>query len=215
MVKQHIQDIDLALKFYPELDLKESNGQIRVAGNIVLKHPEIGEYDKYSVSIDFPNGYPKQFPRVTEESKRIPRIPDRHVNTDNTLCLAVEPEEKLICKNGITFKYFLDKVLVPHLSRETYRSLSGKYEDGEYSHGVEGLWEFFSYKLKTTDKKAVVDELERMLQRSRWPGRNAQCFCGSEMKFKKCHLKKWREVMVLGDDYLRSRLVMLKKDFTI
>jgi SEC-C motif len=213
-VKQLIQDIDLALKFYPELGRKESNRRIRVVGNIVLTHPETGEYDKYSVSIDFPNGYPKQFPKVIEESKKIPRIADRHVNKDNTLCLAIEPEEKLICRNGITFKFFLDKVLVPHLSRETYRRLSGKYEDGEYSHGVKGLWEFFRHRLKTTDKRAIVNELERMLQMSRWPGRNTPCFCGSKVKFKKCHLKKWGEVMVLGDDYIRSRLIILKNQLT-
>ncbi|MBE0662565.1 MAG: SEC-C domain-containing protein [Bacteroidales bacterium] len=177
-------------------------------------HPEIGEYDKYSVSIDFPNGYPKQFPRATEKSKKIPRITDRHVNKDNTLCLAVEPEEKLICRNGITLKYFLDKVLVPHLSRETYRSLSGKYEDGEYSHGIVGLWEFFGDKLKTTDKKLIVNEFKIMLQSKRWPERNTPCLCGSKVKFKKCHLKKWKELAVLGDDYMRNILAMLKSNLT-
>lgn len=214
-MKQLIQDINLALKFYHKLERKESNGRIGVTGEIVLEHPEIGEYDRYSVSIFFPKGYPKAFPRVIEESEKIPRIADRHVNTDNTLCLAVDPEEKLICKNGITFKYFLDKVLVPHLSRETYRRLSGKYEDGEYSHGIEGLWEFFFTRLETKDKEVVVIELERMLQKNRPPGRNTLCFCGSKMKFKKCHLKKWRDLMPLGDSYLRDQLVILKNDLRL
>ena len=212
-MKQLMQDIDLAIKFYPELQRIEYNGHIGVAGDITLRHGEIGEYDRYSVSISFPISYPRCFPKVVEESKKIPTIADRHVNSDNTLCLAVEPEERLICKNGITFKYFLDKVLVPHLSRETYRNLSRKYEDGEYSHGLEGLWEYFSNKLNVTDKKSIVEELQRILQ-GKWPGRNELCFCGSAVKFKKCHLKKWEGVMVLGNDYLQSRLAILKTDFT-
>ena len=123
LVKQLIQDIDLAIKFYPELQLTEYNEHIAVEGDIILRHDEIGEYDRYSVSISFPISYPRCFPKVVEESNKIPRMDNRHVNTDNTLCLAVEPEERLICKNDITFKYFLDEVLVPHLSRETYRNL--------------------------------------------------------------------------------------------
>lgn len=214
-MKALIQDIELALNFYPELEIKESNGQIEVIGEIVLEHPGIGEYDRYSVSIFFPKGYPKVFPRVIEGSEKIPRIADRHVNRDNTLCLAVEPEEKLICRNGITFKYFLDKVLIPHLSRETYRQLSGKYEDGEYSHGIEGLWEFFFTRFETEDKEVVIIELERMLQKNRLPRRNSLCFCDSKIKFKKCHLKKWRDLTPLGDSYLGAILAILKNDLRL
>ena len=92
-MKLLIQDIDLALKFYPKLKRIESNGRIQVEGDITLNHPEIGEYDKYSVSIGFPKCYPNCFPKVIEKSKKIPRIADRHVSPDGTLCMAVEPEE--------------------------------------------------------------------------------------------------------------------------
>jgi len=208
---QLIDDINYAIKFYPGLKKLESNEKLKVVGDLKLHHPEIGEFDKYTVTICFPESYPKCFPKVIEESKKIPRTADRHVNSDHTLCLAVEPEERLICKNGITFKYFLDRVLIPHLGRETYRSLSGKYEDGEYKHGLEGLWDFFSQKLNITDKKSIVEELEIMLQ-GNWPGRNEPCFCRSKIKFKKCHLRTWEELMVLGNDYLQSRLAILKND---
>lgn len=212
-MNQVVQDINRGIKQYPLLKLIESNRGIIVVGDITLTHPDIGEYDKYSVSINFSKTYPKCFPKVTEVSKKIPRNARRHVNTDNTLCLAVEPEEKLICRNGITFKFFLDKVLVPHLSRETYRNLHGDYEDGEYSHGLDGLWEFFGQKLNVTDKKCVIKEFEIMLQ-GHWQKRNEFCYCGSQIKFKKCHLKKWNELMVLGKDYLRTRLELLKFDLT-
>ena len=211
-MKQLHQDIDSAIRFYPEFKKIESNARVRVVGSIILVHPEIGEYDKYEVSITFPECYPKCFPKVVEESEKIPRIADRHVYSDNTLCLAVEPEDNLLCRRGITFKYFLDKVLVPHLSRETYRNLSGKYEDGEYSHGVGGLWEYFGYMLSVKDKKSILEELEKMLF-EKWPERNETCFCGSSFKFKNCHIRKWQSLMSLGNDYLISRLEILKNDY--
>lgn len=212
-MEKFIKDIDLAMKFYLELQRIDYKGEIKVIGDITLMHDDIGKYDRYSLSISFPKCYPYCFPKVIELSKKIPRISDRHVNEDNTLCFAVDPEERLICKNGIKFKYFLDKVLVPHLSRETYRSFSGKYEDGEYSHGLEGLWEFFSYKLDVSEKDNIVKELERILH-EKWQGRNVPCFCGSKIKFKNCHLIKWNGLMVLGTDYLQRILEILKNDLT-
>jgi hypothetical protein len=210
-MKRLLKDIDDAIKDYPELEKIESGAELGVRGIIILNHPETGEYERYTVSISFPKCFPKCFPKVIEEGGKIPRIEDRHVNSDNTLCLAVEPEERLICRHGITFKYFLDKVLVPHLCRETYRNLAGKYEDGEYSHGAEGLWEYFGQVLASTNKSRIVEDLEKMLHEN-WPGRNAQCFCGSSKKFKSCHLKKWRDLMLLGHEYLLSRLEVLKED---
>lgn len=212
-MKSLLQDIDHAIKFYPELKKIELGAQLIVMGNIILNHSEIGEYDEYAVSISFPECYPKCFPKILEESGKIPRLADRHVNPDSSLCLAVEPEERLVCRNGITFKYFLDKILVPHLSRETYRNLAGKYEDGEYSHGVEGLWEYFGHILNIPDKKTILKELEKMLH-EKWPGRNDPCFCGSKAKFKYCHMRTWEGVMLLGNVYLLSRLEILKSYFS-
>ena len=103
---------------------------MRVKGEIPLVHPEKGEIDRYEVLIKFPQKFPQCFPNVVETSKKIPRTADRHINEDNTLCLAVHPEERAISKNGISFKFFLDKVLVPHLARETYKERKGVYPDG-------------------------------------------------------------------------------------
>lgn len=210
-MKRLLQDIDHAIKYYPGLEKVESSNELRVRGIIILKHPEIGEYDRYTVSISFPRCYPNCFPKVIEVSEKIPKVADRHVNSDNTLCLAVEPEERILCRNGITFKYFLDKVLVPHLSRETYWNYTGKYEDGEYSHGIEGLWEYFGQLLNATKKEDVLNELEKMLH-EKWLGRNAPCFCGKAAKFKNCHRKKWERVMLLGQDYLLNWLDILQND---
>jgi hypothetical protein len=133
------------------------------------------------------------------------------VNPDQTLCLAVEPEEEAIAKNGISFKYFLDKVLVPHLARETYREIKGEYPDGEYAHGNSGIWQFYESTLKTTDRNLIISELEKIIH-SKWQGRNEQCNCGSGKKFKRCHLEKWNTIMKAGRGYVIEKLEILKKE---
>jgi hypothetical protein len=206
-----IKDIDQSILSYPLLKHVEEGGYVRVVGEIPLIHPDKGEFDRYEVTIWFPQSYPKCFPKVIETSKKIPREDFRHVNPDQTLCLAVEPEEEAIAKNGISFKYFLDKVLVPHLARETYREMSGAYVDGEYAHGNCGIWQFYESVLETTDKNIIVSELEEIIY-SKWQGRNELCKCGSGQKFKRCHLEKWNTIMKSGRGYVIEKLEILKKE---
>lgn len=204
-----IKDIDQAVLFYPLLKRVEEEGFVRVVGEIPLIHPEKGEFDRYEVSIRFPQSYPKCFPKVIETSEKIPKKDFRHVNPDQTLCLAVEPEEKAITKNGISFKFFLDKVLIPHLARETFREINEAYPDGEYAHGNSGIWEFYESALEATDRKLIISELEEIIY-SKWQGRNELCKCDSGQKFKRCHLGKWNKIMKSGRDYLIEKLEQLK-----
>lgn len=206
-----IKDIDQTILSYPLLKRVEEEGYVIVVGEIPLIHSEKGEFDRYEVSIRFPKSYPKCFPKVIETSKKIPREDFRHVNPDQTLCFAVEPEEKAISKNGISFKYFLDKVLVPHLARETFREINGAYPDGEYAHGNSGIWQFYESALETTDRKLIISELEEIIY-SKWQGRNEPCNCGSGQKFKRCHLEKWNTIMKSGRDYVIEKLELLKKE---
>lgn len=206
-----LDEIKNTLEDYPLLQLIEDGQYVRVEGDIVLSEDEYGEFDRYSVSISFPKCYPNCFPKVVETNKKIPREDYRHVNPDGTLCLAVEPEERMLTKQGIKFKFFLDKVLIPHLSRETFRELNGSYADGEYDHGYAGIWQFYSKKLETNDKQVILSELKQMTA-TKWPNRNSFCFCGSNKKFKRCHQPKWEELKKLGTNYLKSQIQRLKND---
>lgn len=205
------KDVEKALAYYPLLQIDENSQFVQVAGEIILSDPELGEFDRYKVSISFLKCYPYCFPKVIELSNIIPKVDYRHVNPDGSLCLAVPPEERLVTKNGINFKFFLDKVLVPHLSRETYREKSGNYPDGEYDHGNNGIWQFYFNRLGKIDKTHVISELSE-IRNSKWPNRNERCVCGSGKKFKQCHLEIWREIKSLGDNYLDNQIQTLKKD---
>lgn len=204
-----IKDIDAGLKSYPDLRRVTKDGCVQVKGEIPLVHPKKGEIDRYEVLIKFPESFPRCFPKVIETSKKIPRVAERHVNHDNTLCLAVLPEERVISKNGMSFKFFLDKVLVPHLARETYRERKEVYPDGEYAHGYEGIWEYYAGILGQVDRTKIIEELE-LIAHSKWPGRNHKCPCGSGLKFKNCHIEKWQKIINAGQDYVQKTVMVLK-----
>lgn len=206
-----IEEIKNTIEDYPLLRLIQDGQYVHVEGDVVLSEEEYGEFDRYSVSISFPKGYPNCFPKVVETEKKIPREDYRHVNPDGTLCLAVAPEERMLTKKGITFKFFMAQVLIPHLSRETFRELNGSYADGEYDHGYAGIWQYYFKKLETDDKQVVLAELKKMTE-SQWPSRNAICFCGSNLKFKRCHLPKWVALEKLGTNYITSQLQQLENN---
>lgn len=210
MKKLH-EDILKALDHYPLLKIADNDKFIRVKGEIILTDPEIGEFDRYSVSIAFMNCYPKCFPIVVETSNKIPRKDNRHVNPDGTLCLAVPPEERIITRNGISFKFFLDKILVPHLSRESFREYNGAYQDGEYGHGIEGIWQYYYKKLGHEDRSLIITEL-KMIISSKWPNRNDPCYCKSKKKFKQCHLNVWNELRLLSTEFLKGQINILDNE---
>lgn len=206
-----LKDIDQALISYPLLERTIVNGHYAVIGEVQLVDKTKVEFDRYSVFISFPSAYPNCFPKAKETSNKIPKVASRHINYDGTLCLAVEPEEKAISKNGIKFKFFLDKILVPHLARETYREITGEYPEGEYAHGNVGIWEYYEILLGKKDRYAIIKELELIIN-STWPLRNDKCSCGSEKKFKKCHQPIWLEVMKSGENYTIEKLKQLKNE---
>lgn len=207
-----LKDIRKALKYYPALKLVEDKELISVVGEIPLIHQSFGEFDRYSVSIRFTTAYPFCFPRVVETSKKIPRKLNRHINSDKTLCFGVYQDEYQCAQNGITFKYFLDKILVPHLSRETYRSMEGIYPDGERGHGVEGVWDYYFEHTGVTQKDDILTELNLVLKFQNAPGRNELCYCGSEKKFKQCHLDSYNKIMVIGYKRLKAIVSLLTEN---
>lgn len=194
---------------YPGLKIDRPNNKI--AGSIGLFDIDTGEmYDSYHVEIKFPETFPHCFPKVWEVGNKIPKEPNRHVNEDGSLCLGVIQEEILITRYGISLVNFLERVLKPHLSRETYFEKKRKYPHGEYSHGIDGVLEFFFDKFDTSDPVRIVQILDRIISGD-LPDRNErQCICGSENKFKKCHLNDVEEVSILGKERLKMFSKIIK-----
>ncbi len=117
-----------------------------------------------------------------------------------------------VCKNGITFTYFLDEILNTHLCREYVREKTKKYPTGERSHDMEGIWEGYYDILQTTDKKEVLDELDLILNHKTL-GRNTPCFCNGGKKYKACHEKIVSEILKIGRNKVIGIMGVLKIDY--
>jgi hypothetical protein len=123
-------DLSTAIKDYPGLKLINEVGALSLMGTIDLIHPEFGiTYDSFSVEIYYPKLYPFCFPKVIETGGKIPRNANRHVNViaNNTLCLTVDPEERLLSLHGITTSWFIKNVLLPRLGEEYVVNNGGNY----------------------------------------------------------------------------------------
>jgi hypothetical protein len=172
-------------------------------GDVVLRGSlEVLDGVNYDVHITFP-GYPQQFPKVKEVSNKIPHDPNRHVNPDGTLCLAVRPQEVLLCRKGLTFDHFMNQILVPHLAREYVKSETGEYPQGEYSHGNKGVLEFFQERFGQENKETIIQLIDLAIQPNGTKMYD-ECVCGSGRKFKFCHYPVCLELREMGKETLKS-----------
>jgi hypothetical protein len=204
-------DLLNAIERYQSLSMVEIDGKLSLSGEVELLHPiEKKLIDTFSVEITFPESYPFCFPWVTETSGKIERIADRHVFTNtNTLCFAVQTEERMKCRNGITLLWFINNVLIPRLAEEYIVNNGGKYEH-EFSHGPLGDLEFYCEKFKTKEFAVVIGYLELILKGG-FPKPHERCSCGSNVKFKKCHRIIFEELKALGDRYIAYEIERLEK----
>jgi SEC-C motif-containing protein len=200
-------DIESAIKHFPKL--KKVKNKLAVQGEIDIIHPTVGLLESFEVYIQFTKEYPYRFPQVKELSGKIERIPERHINTDDTICLAVRPQEVLLCRYSITLKWFIEAILIPHFAREIYYEEKNEYPFGDYSHREDGLWEYYFEKFGTEDKEWIVMIIEKIVN-NKLPNNNEACFCGSTKKYKNCHKTQVDILSLFERSYLKTELAELK-----
>lgn len=207
-----LKDIEEGLKSYPLLHWSNNDEKKTVTGKFIAHKGEI-EIEEYEVAISFPKDYPYDMPLVIETSNKIqPRNATRHIFVGGNLCFGNKQDTLRLCKDGITFKWFLDKILNAHLCREYVRDKTGAYPTGERSHKAEGLWEGYYELFKTTNKKSILKDLNFLLTYSTF-AKNKECYCGSGKKYKRCHEKWVSLIFDIGRNNVKSLYNELKADF--
>lgn len=212
------ENIRKLLKVHPGLSFDERDciitGRI---GIVSAKAPELGLLDSFDIEIHL-NGWNPfiSFPKVFEIKGKIPREPDRHINSDGSFCLAVRPEEFRICLEGIDLLRFIDNIVIPFLAVQS--SLSEGFLDGfpqgEFSHGAQGLIEYYEAQLIVKEPMLILSGMNLILKGRL--SRNSLCFCGSGNKTKRCHLGiliKLREYpkSFLQQDYSEIQTLFIKQ----
>lgn len=185
-----VNDIPAALIAFPKLHAEDRGGVTIVKGDIDLMSDGNLE-DTYSVEIHQTIQFPFLFPKVYEVGGRIPINADWHVYEDTgVLCIAPPPEEILACRKGLSLSHFIQDWLKPYLFSQTFRRKNG-YFYRERSHGVKGVMEYYQEKLNEPDAFKVIILMQR-IAKLKEPGRTENCFCGSGVRYRKCHRDAYR-----------------------
>ena len=206
-------EAETIIKQYPKLNLIEKSGIKLLSGEIDLID-ELGVLlDTYQLEISPSDGYPFMFPKVFETGGKLPVNIDWHVyEDDGRCCIKIPPEETLICINGITLHDFIKNELIPYLFNQTYRRENGYYIN-ERSHGVIGLVEYYGEKLNTSNVTEIIRLLGFILNKSE-PDRVAQCFCGKNEKYRRCHREAFRLLSQIKKNDLALHVKLIINSYT-
>ena len=199
-----LQQIDDALVHFPGLKREVTEAKTFLKGEIHIIDREGKHWESYLIEIHPLELFPKRFPVVYETGGKIEPISDWHINADGSCCIKVLPEEILSCLQGITLTSFLQQEVLPYFFNQTHRKVEGYYVNGEYSHGLVGIYESYAKLLRVdADVKKVILHIILIIKGIK-PGRTHICFCGSGKKFRRCHREIFDTVSSIGKDILKE-----------
>lgn len=196
---------ELISEYYPMLHYVEENKNIKLIGELYIK--EIN--DSYTIEIIFLDDYPNSLPLVKEIGNDIPKELDRHISYDGSCCLCVPQLEKYYFPKNSNIKDFLDKLVVPFFVNQAYFDMTGKWINGEYSHGILGIYEFYSNFFESKDINKILNLLKVIMKSI--PNFNKKCPCFSGKSIKKCHFKSLINLKkIIKDEQLNNDIEQFK-----
>jgi len=202
-------DIASTQKRHPELDVNYENGiPTSVEGYLDILDKDLELRGEFNVRIDIPINYPHGFPTMRELSRIIPREIDRHIYEDGNCCLTILQKQILEARSGISISDFIEKYSIPYLANQIYFEEYGDWANGEYSHDNTGIAQFYLEEIQTAEYSEVLKVLAIVLNHNN-VGRNQPCYCGSEKKFKKCHLDLIASLSLIGRRQLEEDFKMI------
>lgn len=180
--------LDSVIKKFPNFKIAESNCGKMLKGILDITNSDNEVVRSFSIEIRSSPGFPFRFPFLYEVGGDIPNEADWHKYSNGRCCITVDPDEILKCKNGISVLEFIENYSFPYLANQAFRKANGMYKNGEYSHGHQGILEFYSDFFKTSDISKWKDYIYVLkLGQEVKTGRNEKCFCDSGLKYKNCH----------------------------
>lgn len=209
IVKELRNDLVSVLKYYPELELNYTNEiPTGLEGYLEVFDKDLEVRGEFNVKIIIPGNYPYGFPSMREISRIIPREIDRHVYADGNCCLTILQKQILEARKGIKIRDFIETYSIPYLANQIYFEEYGEWANGEYLHGNKGIAQFYLEETKTKDYSEVLKVLTIVLNQKKID-RNHLCYCGSDQKFKKCHLDLIKNLELIGRRQLEEDFKMI------
>lgn len=203
-------EISKLLKKYPTLSRNQEKNCIE--GYIEIENSKSGKLGEYKINLLIPKNFPKTYPKLYEVGGKILKTPERHINYDGSCCVGVEIIMKKKYPNGLSLVEYFENEIIPFFYNQIYYDYYGEWANGDYAHYNLGILEAYYDLLKIEDKKIVITCLEKLTSEKSKMNRNEKCFCGSNLKIKKCHLKEYEELKAIRDKKIFFRdLEIIKK----
>jgi len=194
------QLVDTLLQ-YPNLKImQEIPDVLYLQGILDIKNDANETVGHFLIEIHCSENFPNRFPILFETGGEIPNEADWHKYKDGGCCITVWTDELLKCKNGITVLFFIEKYAIPYFANQIHKKQTGQYKNGEYAHGIKGISQFYEELLKTSNKELWIQYFKNTFRNLKVDfGRNDLCFCGSEKKYKNCHLNIFSTLHQIGE----------------
>ena len=209
---QFIAQLGEAVTAFPTLSIEHVNGREIIKGNLAVIDIDGKYWEDYGIEIHCSKDFPNEFPLLFETSGKIPKIADWHVYEDTlACCVKVRPEEIIRCREGINVTEYIREEALPYFFNQTHRRLEGYYVNGEYAHGIRGIYEYYSDVLKTGDNIQRTILLMEYIATHDHPDRTSMCFCGEKLKFRHCHKAAFVKLKSIGDITLKTHAYDIAK----
>lgn len=195
---------------FPQLKIHDGGSGRFLRGIVDIPFDNGDIASSFLIEIHASPKYPQRYPILYEVGDDIPCCADWHKYNDMSCCVGVEAEEILRCHNGISIIEFISDIAIPYFANQVYKKKTGKYLQ-EYSHGTRGIKEFYESLFKTQDTVMWAQIVSSALGRIK-SQRNDKCYCGSGLKYKKCHAHIEDKIRQIGEkqinkDFMQMRLI--------
>ena len=167
---------------YPSLNFSIEDNTVFIRGKL-----QIANIAAFEIEIKLPDDYPVSLPEVKELGGKIPIVNDRHVNYDGTCCLTVPAKMYQDLGKNYSIIDYISKFVIPFFANQIHYEINGVWANGDYNHGVQGIFEYYAELLEVKSPKIVADLMKITLQP--FPKLSQKCPCESSKRLKKCHLK--------------------------
>ena len=190
---------------FPTLAVDDTGSKPILRGDLQVIDSNGHEWGRYEIEIHPSPEFPARYPALYETSGKIPRIGDWHIYEDTgACCVNVLPAEILRCRRGITVTEYIQEEVIPYLFNQTHRRVEGYYVNGEYGHGLIGVYEFYRDLFGKSHGILRMIELMREVTRLEKPQRTSTCFCGSGQKYRHCHKTAFEACTAIGREVVAA-----------
>lgn len=199
------KELQSAHKHFPQLKIHDGEGGHFLRGIIDIPNDKGEIAYSFLVEIHASLNYPQRYPILYEVGGDIPCCADWHKYNNNSCCVGVEAEEIIRCYNGISITEYITDIVIPYFANQVYKKQTGDYLQ-EYSHGTKGIKEFYEILMGTKNAVEWQQIIGSAFGKIKYQ-RNGKCYCGSGLKYKKCHAVIEDQIRMIGKN-------QIKKDFT-